>query len=48
MDAAPAYHYERRLYLETLIEMHEGLGEPEKAAEYRELLGEAAATNLPD
>ncbi|MHC4216998.1 MAG: serine/threonine protein kinase [Planctomycetota bacterium] len=34
-------HYERRLHLRTLAEMYEGLGEPEKAKEYRALLGEA-------
>jgi tetratricopeptide (TPR) repeat protein len=44
MDAIPPHHYERRLYLETLIEMHEGLDEPEKAEEYRELLREAETT----
>ena len=34
-------HFERRLYLNTLVAVHEGLGQPEKAAEYRALLREA-------
>jgi tetratricopeptide (TPR) repeat protein len=34
-------HHERRLHLRTLAEMCDGLGQPEKAAEYRALLRQA-------
>jgi hypothetical protein len=41
MKALPEDHYERRLYNQALAEMYEGLGQPEKAAQYRALLREA-------
>ncbi len=41
MKAIPTDHYERRLYLKTLVEIHDGLGQPEKRAEYQALLREA-------
>ncbi len=41
VDAIHPHHYERRLYLDTLAKIHEGLRRPEKAAEYRVLLREA-------
>ncbi len=49
LGALPAGHFERRLYLQTLAEISEGLGQPEKAAEYRALLREAEpAGRAPD
>ncbi|MHC4210420.1 MAG: hypothetical protein ACYSWT_11970, partial [Planctomycetota bacterium] len=36
MTVLPHDHYERQLYRATLVELYEGLGEHEKAAEYRE------------
>lgn len=36
MKAMPRDHYERRLYRSTLGELYEGLGDREKAAEYRD------------
>ena len=48
MDAIAPDHYERRLYLETLAEMYVGLGQPEKAAEYRALLREAEGAEASD
>ncbi|MHC4970695.1 MAG: hypothetical protein ACYTF4_19055, partial [Planctomycetota bacterium] len=47
-DAVSKDHFERRLYLNTLVDMYEGLGRPERAAEYRALLREAEATKAPD
>jgi tetratricopeptide (TPR) repeat protein len=47
MAALPEHHYERRLHLQTLAEIHEGLGEPEKAAEYRAMLREAEESKTP-
>ena len=41
MNAIAPNHYERRLYLNTLVEIYEGLDEPEKAAEYRALVRKA-------
>jgi tetratricopeptide (TPR) repeat protein len=37
MEALPADHFERRLHFQALEEMYKGLGEPEKAAQYRAL-----------
>jgi hypothetical protein len=47
MAALPEAHFERRLHLSTLVDIHEGLGQPEVAAEYRALLraGEAVQTS---
>ncbi len=45
MAAISAHHYERRMHLQTLAEMHEGLGQPAKAAEYRALLRQAEAAD---
>jgi tetratricopeptide (TPR) repeat protein/serine/threonine-protein kinase RIO1 len=39
--AVSSDHFERRLYLETLAQIYEGLEEPEKAEEYRDLLRQA-------
>jgi tetratricopeptide (TPR) repeat protein len=36
MKVMPRAHYERRLYRATLVELYEGLGDHEKADEYRE------------
>jgi tetratricopeptide (TPR) repeat protein len=36
MKAMPRDHHERRLYRATLVELYEGLGDHEKADEYRE------------
>jgi hypothetical protein len=38
LSALAEGHYERRLHLQTLAEMYEGLGDTETAAEYRALL----------
>jgi hypothetical protein len=48
MDAISPDHHERRLYLRTRVEIHEGLGEPDRAAEYRALLREAEAIEASD
>jgi tetratricopeptide (TPR) repeat protein len=48
MEAMPVDHFERRLHHRALAEMYEGLGEPEKAAEYRALLREAEAVQTSD
>ena len=41
MAALPTEHYEQQIHFWTLAEMYEGLGEPEKAAEYWVLLRKA-------
>ncbi len=41
VKAIPPHHYERLLYHDTLAKIHEGLGRPEKAAEYRAMVREA-------
>jgi tetratricopeptide (TPR) repeat protein len=41
IDAIAPNHYERRLYFNTRAEIYEGLGEADKAAEYRAMLREA-------
>jgi serine/threonine protein kinase len=41
IDALPPGHFERRLHFRTLAEMYEGVGEAEKAAEYRAQLRKA-------
>ena len=35
LEAAAPGHYERRLHFETLVELYEGLGDEDRAAEYR-------------
>jgi tetratricopeptide (TPR) repeat protein len=40
MEAMPEDHFERRLHHRALAEMYQGLGQPERAAEYRALLRE--------
>jgi tRNA A-37 threonylcarbamoyl transferase component Bud32/tetratricopeptide (TPR) repeat protein len=45
MEAIAQHHYERRLYLNTLTALYEGLGQAEKATEYRALLGEAESAD---
>jgi hypothetical protein len=46
IEAIPLDHYERRLYLNTWLEIYEGLGQSEKAAQYRALLREAEERRL--
>ncbi|MHC4220525.1 MAG: tetratricopeptide repeat protein, partial [Planctomycetota bacterium] len=41
-------HFERRLYLETLITINDGLSRSEKVAEYRGQMREAEATKVPE
>jgi non-specific serine/threonine protein kinase/serine/threonine-protein kinase len=41
-------HYERRLYLATLVAIKEGLGESDKAEEFRDLLRKAGGVKGPD
>jgi tetratricopeptide (TPR) repeat protein len=48
MDAIAPDHYERRLYLNTWVEIYEGLGDAEKAAEYWALLRAAEERRLRD
>ncbi|MHC4064553.1 MAG: protein kinase domain-containing protein [Planctomycetota bacterium] len=47
-NAVPDNHFERRLYLNTLAEIYEGLGQPEKVAGYRALLREAEEVDAPE
>ncbi|MHC4587983.1 MAG: serine/threonine protein kinase [Planctomycetota bacterium] len=48
IEALPAGHFERRLHFQALAEMYEGLGQPDKVAEYRALLREAEGADASD
>ncbi|MHC4140528.1 MAG: serine/threonine protein kinase [Planctomycetota bacterium] len=47
-DAVSTDHFERRLYLETLLAINEGLGRTAKTTEYRALLRKAEGVKVSD